>query len=209
MKDEIRSLVLQLHELEEKLRDALHEQETRVLFRVRGRRVEFEAEVREAHRRARAGWLHWIRSAEVRNALSAPFIYSMIVPFLLLDLGLSIYQAVCFRLYRIPLVDRTRYIVIDRHRLGYLNVIERLNCVYCGYANGLLAYAREITARTEQYWCPIKHARRVLDSHGRYARFLDYGDAEDWEAGLVRLRTELRAGGREQASQDQASQDRA
>jgi hypothetical protein len=59
-------------------------------------------------------------------------------------------------------------VVIDRHRLGYLNPVQKLNCVFCGYGNGVIAYAREITARTEQYWCPIKHALKVKGSHDRY-----------------------------------------
>jgi len=33
---------------------------------------------------------------------------------------------------------------MDRHHLAYLNVIEKLNCEYCGYANGVFAYVREI-----------------------------------------------------------------
>lgn len=81
--------------------------------------------------------------------------------------------------------------MIDRHHLAYLNSIEKLNCVYCGYANGLLAYAREIVARTEQYWCPIKHAHKLLGTHDRYARFVDYGDAEDFHVDQQRLRAEL------------------
>ena len=28
---------------------------------------------------------------------------------------------------------------------------KKLNCVYCGYANGVIGHAREIAARTEQY----------------------------------------------------------
>lgn len=192
MKPDIRELVSQIRDLEDRLREALHEQETRIHFHIDGRRVHFEESVREGHRRARVGLLRWLGRSELRNAVSAPFIYALIVPFVLLDLLLSLYQAVCFRLYRIPRVPRDRYIVIDRHQLGYLNAFERLNCAYCGYANGLLAYAREIAARTEQYWCPVKHARRVAGSHGRYARFLDYGDAADYEARLQRLRQELR-----------------
>ena len=69
---------------------------------------------------------------------------------------------------------------MDRHHLGYLHFIEKINCDYCGYANGLMAYGREIIARTEQYWCPIRHARRVAGSHQRYAEFLDYGDASEY-----------------------------
>jgi hypothetical protein len=38
----------------------------------------------------------------------------------------------------------------------------------------------ENVARTEQYFCPIKHARKVLGTHRRYANFLDYGDADDY-----------------------------
>lgn len=75
-------------------------------------------------------------------------------------------------LYRISEVDRSDFITVDRHRLAYRNVIEKLNCVFCGYANGVLTYAREIAARTEQYWCPIKHASRILGTHSRYAEFL-------------------------------------
>lgn len=49
--------------------------------------------------------------------------------------------------------------------LSYLNAIEKLNCVYCGYGNGVIAYGREIIARTEQFWCPIKHASKAAGEH--------------------------------------------
>ena len=35
----------------------------------------------------------------------------------------------------------------------------------------------EIAARTEQYFCPIKHAHRLAQTHSRYGKFLPYGDA--------------------------------
>ncbi len=105
---------------------------------------------------------------------------------------MSFYQHTCFRLYGIPRVRRRDYVVIDRHQLAYLNVIEKLNCVYCGYANGVMAYVREIAARTEQYWCPIKHASHMLAPHNRVGRFADYGDAEAYRETLARLRREFR-----------------
>jgi hypothetical protein len=80
---------------------------------------------------------------------------------------------------------------MDRGQLAYLNAIEKINCLYCSYANGLLAYISEIASRTEQYWCPIKHSRRVLAAHGRYRKFADYGDAEGYHAELGALRQEL------------------
>jgi hypothetical protein len=116
----------------------------------------------------------------------------MIVPFLLLDVFLTVYQAICFPLYRIPKVQRSDYLVVDRHNLGYLNIIERMNCVYCGYADGLLTYARQILSRTEMYWCPIKHARQVLDPHRRYAKFADFGVGENYAAHVTAMREQVR-----------------
>jgi hypothetical protein len=102
--------------------------------------------------------------------LTAPVIYAVIVPLVLLDLFVTIYQRVCFPVYGIPKVNRGDYLIFDRHHLAYLNALEKLNCAYCSYANGLIAYVREIAGRTEQYWCPIKHARRDWGSPGLQAR---------------------------------------
>ena len=78
--------------------------------------------------------------------------------------------------------------MIDRHRLPYLNAVQKLNCLYCGYGNGVIAYAREIIARTEQFWCPIKHARRTHGAHARTSKFVDFGDADAWETQRVEIR---------------------
>jgi len=190
--EEIRHLVQQIADLEEELRDKLHEQESRILYTLEGKKVQFKSEVVAAHTKLRMHLLTWLSRSTWRNLLSAPFIYALFFPFALLDMSLFVYQAVCFKLYRITPVTRSRYIIIDRHKLRYLNSVQRLNCVYCGYANGLIAYTREIASRTEQYWCPIKHARRVTGSHSRYARFLDFGDADDLERKMEELRAELR-----------------
>ena len=117
--------------------------------------------------------------------------YSLIIPFVLLDLFMSVYQFVCFPLFGIPTVRRSDYLVIDRVHLSYLNVVEKVNCAYCAYANGLIAYAREITSLTEQYWCPIKHARRVIAAHERYRNFVDYGDAASYRKDLEALRAQV------------------
>jgi len=81
--------------------------------------------------------------------------------------------------------------LIDRQYLAYLNIIEKIDCMYCGYAVGMIAYASEILARTEQYFCPIKHARKVLSAHARYANFLGYGEADDFHDKLEKFRSEL------------------
>ena len=104
----------------------------------------------------------------------------------------GLYQAICFRAYRIARVHRSEFVVIDRQHLACLNWIEAINCVYCGYGNRVLAYVREIASRTEQYWCPIKHAHKVTDPHQRYYQFLEYGDAEGYRARLDQFREQLR-----------------
>jgi hypothetical protein len=146
-------------------------------------RVVFEEELLRRHRELRTKLLPYILRAHPLIVLTAPVIYSLIFPFLLLDLSVTIYQAVCFPAYGIAKVRRSDYLVFDRYHLEYLNALEKLNCAYCSYANGLIAYVREIAGRTEQYWCPIKHARRVIGAHPYYAQFKDFGDAEAFRAG--------------------------
>ena len=129
--------------------------------------------------------------AELRHAVSAPFVYAVIFPMLLLALFVTLYQIICFPLYRIPRVKRRDHFVFDRAHLAYLNLLEKLNCAYCSYGNGLASYIREIIGRTEQYWCPIKHARRVLQAHPHYDGFADFGDAEGYRRELKVLRAAL------------------
>lgn len=120
--------------------------------------------------------------------MTAPIIWSVLLPFALVDLAVSIYQGICFPIYGIPKVQRRDYLLFDRHRLSYLNAIEKLNCKYCAYANGILGYVAEVAARTEQYWCPIKHALRVKSMHSRYKNFFDYGDAENYRKRIEEVR---------------------
>ena len=163
-------------------------------YRIEAGRVRFEREVRQAHLRLRQGLPAFLRESNPISLLTAPVIYSMVLPIALLDLWASVYQWVCFPVYGISRVRRSAYVVIDRQHLAYLNAIEKVNCVFCGYGNGVFAYVREIAGRTEQYWCPIRHARRVRAPHAHYREFVDYGDAEGYHRRLPMLRKELKQG---------------
>ena len=115
----------------------------------------------------------------LRYALSAPFIYGMIVPAVFLDASIEIYHRIAFALYQLPYVRRSDYIRIDRHRLSYLPWYDKINCTYCGYVNGLFAYAVKIAGETEKYWCAIKHKNVPNFIEPEYQKdFLPYGDAE-------------------------------
>jgi hypothetical protein len=129
------------------------------------------------HRRLKiSSWKH-LRNTRWLVILTSPLIYACVIPFLLVDVSVALYQLVCFPIYGIPKVPRRDYLVFDRGRLAYLNTIEKIGCIYCSYANGLLAMITEIAARTEQHFCPIKHAHALKKTHSRYPTFLPYGDA--------------------------------
>ena len=191
MNDKINQLLSQMAALEAELRTAVHQQESRVFFQIKGKRVEFEKSARDAHRKLKTGVLRWLVKDRPQNLITGPIIYSMIVPLLMLDACVSFYQWVCFPIYGITRVRRGDYLVFDRRHLGYLNAIEKFHCTYCEYGNGLMAYMTEILARTEQYFCPIKHAHKILGTHTRYHRFLEYGEAEAYEARLEEFRLAL------------------
>lgn len=191
MKDRIRELLDQIKTLEEELQTAVHAQEHRMFFQIKGKRVEFEKTIRQTHQRLKTGFFHWLVTYRPQNLVTGPIIYSMLLPLLMLDLCVSFYQATCFPIYRVAKVRRADYIVLDRQHLGYLNFVEKFHCTYCAYGTGLLAYVSEIVARTEQYFCPIKHARKVLGTHARYAHFLDFGDAADYAARVEEFRCAL------------------
>jgi hypothetical protein len=191
MNEKIRHILGQITALEEELRESLHEQEHTLIYRIKGKRVEFERTVKEAHRQMKVGIFRWFLSVRPQNYITAPVIYGMIVPLVILDIGITFYQATCFPIYGIAKARRSNYIVFDHRHLAYLNVFDKAHCLYCSYANGLIAYSLEITARTEQYFCPIKHAHKILGSHSRYPRFLDYGEADDYQAKREVLRAAL------------------
>jgi hypothetical protein len=154
-------------------------------------RVRFEHEVLEQQRRFKTGLLTYVLSAKLSTALTAPVIYAVFFPMVLLDIAVTLYQFICFPVYGIARVKRSDYFVFDRSHLAYLNVLEKFNCAYCSYGNGLMSYAREVVARTEQYWCPIKHARKIMAAHPYYTGFVDFGDAQAYQQELEVLRNEL------------------
>lgn len=191
MDSHIRDLLQQIGALQDDLATALHERESRVLFSIEGKRIQFRAGVGDAHRRVRRNVLRWLTTDRPLNLITGPVIYAMAIPLAILDISLAIYQAICFPIYGMTKVRRADYIAFDRHHLGYLNFMERFHCEYCAYGNGLIAYAAEIAARTEQYFCPIKHARNILGAHRQYAHFLEYGESGDFHKKLEEFRITL------------------
>ncbi len=188
-------IVERLREAERGLTRQVDARQRQWQVKVRRGHLRFDQELREAHRRLKQSLPAYIGHGSLLSLLTAPVIYSLIIPLALLDLWTTAYQWVCFPIYGIRRVRRRAYFVLDRHTLAYLNGIEKMNCTFCSYANGLIAYVREVAARTEQYWCPIKHARTIAAPHQRYHLFFDYGDGHGYHRELKTLRHALRGEG--------------
>lgn len=178
-------------QLEVELDKLVEKKREQYQYHLKKGKVLFDKKVRDYHHQYRIDIWTYIKEANPLYILTAPIIYGVIFPLIFLDLAVFIYQQTCFRVYKIPIVRRSDYIVIDRQHLDYLNAIEKFNCMYCGYGNGLIAYIREVFARTEQFWCPIKHAKSSLSHHPYVDKFVDYGDVKHYKQKLAALRKEL------------------
>jgi hypothetical protein len=181
-------LTEKLRSVEAEIETELAKRREELRFRIENSRIVFEEEVLRVQRALKIGLARYIRDAHPLIALTAPVIYSLIIPIALVDLWVMAYQAICFPVYRIPKVRRRDYLIFDRHHLAYLNTLEKINCAYCSYCNGAIAFVREVASRTEVYWCPIKHARRVLGPHPHYQGFANFGDAEGFHAKLKQMK---------------------
>jgi hypothetical protein len=191
MSSKVDELLKQIQALEAQAEDEIRAAKAQFKSELTKKKALFDKEVLAQQRRYKEGLLRYILTINLRCLLSVPFIYAVLVPLLLLDVFTTIYQWVCFPLYRIPRVKRSDYFVYDRNHLAYLNLMEKLNCAYCSYANGFAAYFREIVGRTEQYWCPIKHAQKILQAHAHYQNFTEFGAAQQYREQLDALREKL------------------
>lgn len=184
-------LMRRIKVLERELETIFEKKETEFGYSWQKGKAHFEKEVLGTHRRLKRRLVKYVLHSRLMVVLTAPVIYSVLFPFLLLDLFMTAYQAICFPVYGIPKVKRSNHLVFDRVSLNYLNLLERLNCFYYSYANGVCSYVTEIAARTEQHWCPIKHARRLASPHSRYFNFFDYGDADLYHKQIESVRKDF------------------
>ncbi len=182
MNAKIKSLVQEISALQEELREELQKAEED--FSLKNGKVIFSQKVLMSQKEKLVDLFTYLKEAPLINIISAPVIYMMIIPALLLDVMLFIYVVVVFRVYKFPKIRRSDYIVFDRQYLGYLNILEKINCVYCAYFNGLINYTAAVAGRTELYFCPIKHAKKIAYAHQFYYDFLPYGDAQTYREKL-------------------------
>ena len=174
--DKIDEITTKIRDLEDELIVEFNKKQEEFRTKIEKEKEEFEETVIKEGRSKIISSLKYLSSQPIAVTLTLPFIWSMIIPIVVIDLMVTIYQAICFPIYKIPKVKRKEYVVLDRYNLFYLGTVEKIGCLYCEYFNGVISYVREIAGRTEQFWCPIKHSKPIRENHSRYGKFFDYGD---------------------------------
>ncbi len=187
----INEIYEKIKKLEEDLKKEYERNKQNFHFEKAFNKFQFDTEYIKEYKSKVINSFKYLWKERIIIILTIPIIWSVLIPAFLLDIFVSLYQAICFPIYKIPKVKRKEYIIIDRYNLFYLNKIQQINCLYCEYFNGLMGYVREVAGRTEQYWCPIKHAEKMEDTHSRYKKFFDYGDAKAYQEDVAILREDF------------------
>jgi len=188
MNPRLESLLDDVRRLEKEMVGEARKKEAQFCYEVHAKSVRFTDAAVAQHRGHRVGIPSHILHSRFLVLASSPMIWLCAIPIILTDIAGTLYQSVCFPIYGIPKVRRGDYLFFDRRYLSYLNFFEKANCEYCAYVNGILGYFTEIAARTEQHWCPIKHAGCVKCEHSRYKKFIEYGDAETYRKQIEVIR---------------------
>ena len=191
MNSKIKEMIEEIETMKKRLGDEIAKEEAHISFEIRNGSVHFEKEMIENQKENMMHLWAWFREIPFVQLLSAPVVYMMVLPALLLDVMLFVYTNVVSRVFKIRFGKRSDYLVFDRQYLGYLNVVEKLNCLYCAYFNGLMQYASAVAGRTEFYFCPIKHAKKIAYKHEFYDAFLPYGEGKEYQKNLKDLRNEV------------------
>lgn len=191
MDHKIKEIIDEIEAMKVKLAEEIAQQEKDITYEIQNGYVKFEKKVLEKQKEKMKNLFSWFGDIPFLHLLTSPLVYGMILPAVLLDVTLYVYQQIIFRIYRFEPVRRSDYIVFDRQYLGYLNAIEKFHCMYCSYFNGLMQYASAVAGRTELYFCPIKHAKKIAYKHDYHDAFFRYGDEDEYQKRLKELRNEF------------------
>jgi hypothetical protein len=125
MPDSLRDLMERMKALQNAVESELEEKRKEFRYTIEKRKVVFEADVRLRQKQFKVGLGAFLKETRFLTLLTAPFIYGVIVPLVLLDLVASVYQFVCFPVYGIGKVRRKDYIFLAKAELRLLRLWQR------------------------------------------------------------------------------------
>ncbi len=110
MKDRIEELIERIRHLNAELTEELQRKAREYFYEIRDRKIWFDRKVRREHRGMATPLLRYIREASLMTVLTAPVVLAGLPIALLMDLFITVYQHICFRVYGVPLVRRAAYV---------------------------------------------------------------------------------------------------
>jgi len=108
--------------------------------------------------------------------IGTSMIWSAIIPIIIVDIYATIYQEIYFTIQGIPKIKRSNYLNFDRWNLSKLSIGQKISCIYCGYANGIVAWFKALVNQTETYSCAVKHQYEMpgQDHQSSFAEYKEY-----------------------------------
>jgi hypothetical protein len=104
--EDISTLLHKVKSFEDEMETRMAQRRAAYHVLIHNGKVAFEHSVQQRHRELKTRLSHYILGARPLIVLTAPFIYLAIVPLLLLDLCVTLYQGICFPVYGIQKVKR-------------------------------------------------------------------------------------------------------
>ena len=101
MNETVSLLQEKVRNLESQIERELEAHRKKFHYSVTRRRVKFEAAVRTRHKELRVSVFRFLRQSGIMRILSAFVIYIQIVPLVLLDIAVTLFQFICFPIYGI------------------------------------------------------------------------------------------------------------
>jgi len=108
MDNRIEEIAAQIKILEDELMLELRKKQDEFFYTLEDKKVKFQENVIKEGRSKIISSIRYLSSFPVLAVFTIPFIWSMMLPALLVDIFVTIYQSVCFPIYKIPKVKRKR-----------------------------------------------------------------------------------------------------
>ncbi len=99
MNEQIEQILKKISYLEKKLQDELRKEDKLFDFTFEGKKVCFNKELLKEQQKHLEDIFTYLKNAPILYIITSPIIYGLIIPALILDITVTIYQAINFRVY--------------------------------------------------------------------------------------------------------------
>ena len=116
--NKLEAIIEEIKKLEKQLVLEIEKKEEEFFYKIKGKKVYFDPKIKRYQKTLATRIYSYIVNTSLLNLLTVPIIWFCLLPALFMDVVVSVYQFICFRVYGIPEVKRSEYMVMDRHSLS-------------------------------------------------------------------------------------------